>query len=134
MPLPRPSQRDTGVSLTTVDLVFAALATLAVKNGDTFSELAYPAPEAPFLWLIDRITVAHTSINPTNAFVFVGEANAQSLRDSTTGGNADVADYAAGVYVPPTMPLRIRWTAPLGLNVGAIGTATLQYRLMQRDA
>lgn len=79
------------------------------------------------VWLCDRYTVENTSTTATVAIVYLGDPSPQNLRDVTGSGNLDVADNNSPLIVPGTRYLTVVWQ---GCSVGAVGTFSLQYRLL----
>lgn len=60
-------------------------------------------------WKVNRIAVASQSDAP-EARVYIGDEANRNLRDATSMGEADSADYPRGLTVPQGEMLRIVWT------------------------
>ena len=81
------------------------------------------------MWLIDHAVVACTSSTPTEVRWYETTPADVGLLDGTARGNFDVADWPNGLQLIPSQSLVVQWT---GASDGAVGTVTLQYRLMRR--
>lgn len=92
-------------------------------------DAVFDVVETPYYWLVDRITVETNSSLPTALVVYAGDPAQRNVRDSTSSGNADVADESAPIVVPTGQHLHLRWT---GASLGAVGTANMQARIVQR--
>jgi hypothetical protein len=111
-------------ALAVIDHSVAALQSNAASGGVCRVQLD-PLP-AGLVALVDRIFVTCDSAAGTTLGVFVGGEDAKSQRDYAPSGNKNVADLTPPIYVGPTQPLIIRWE---GADAGAIGVATIQYRI-----
>jgi len=101
--------------------------TAAAGGGSAQLELAQvPSDE---LWFIDHAVVACTSSTSTSLRLYAGSVSDLALLDGSLSGNFDVADWPNGLLLEATRSLIARWD---GASDGAIGTLTLQLRVMRR--
>src|SRR5690242_14980347 len=56
------------------------------------AQIVFDGPDASRLWLVERIAVSCTSSAATTARVYAGDVGPLFLVDSTSNGNADIAD------------------------------------------
>ena len=80
-------------------------------------------------WLIDHAVAACTSVSATEMRWYASTVTNRALLDGTSRGNFDVADWPAGLRIGPSNSLIARWT---GATPGAVGTLTLQLRVLRR--
>lgn len=102
--------------------------TAAAAGGVATLELEQLDGEA--MWLIDHAVVACTSSTATSLRLYAGAVSDLALLDGSAAGNFDVADWPSGLMLQPTTSLVARWD---GASDGAIGTLTLQLRVMRRS-
>lgn len=81
------------------------------------------------MWLVDHAVVNCSSTTPTQLRWYDSVVDPAALLDGSNAGNFDVADWPAGLQLGPSTRLLVRWT---GASDGAIGTLTLQARVLRR--
>jgi hypothetical protein len=80
------------------------------------------------LWLIDHMVCSTTASAATTLRLYERAQEApRYFLDGSDRGNFDVADYAAGLQVPPGGQLLAVWS---GASAGAVGTLSVQGRRM----
>lgn len=82
-------------------------------------------------WLIDHAVITCSSSTPTTLRLYDTQADELHLLDGSRAGGFDVADWPAGLLVPPGGCLIARW---VGASAGARATLGLQLRRMLRAA
>lgn len=80
-------------------------------------------------WQLSHMVAACTSTAATRMRLYLDTITPANLRDGTSSGNFDVADWAAGLWVPPGRTLVAQWT---GCDTGAVGTLTVQATIYRR--
>lgn len=85
--------------------------------------------DADEMWLIDHAVVACTSSSATSVRLYAGAVSDVALIDGSASGNFDVADWPNGLLLPSSSNLIARWS---GASAGAVGTLTVQLRVMRR--
>lgn len=80
-------------------------------------------------WLVDRMVVQCTSSTETVARVYAGGVRDSAFVDGTIAGNLDVADESQPILVDSGDALVCVWS---DASDGAVGTFSVQYRLVQR--
>jgi hypothetical protein len=88
-----------------------------------------PLPDFERWQLTHMVAGAQTTAAPQMRLYLDQVANA-SLRDGTSSGAFDVADWPAGLMVPPGRQLLARWT---GCNPGDPVFLTLQANIFRRS-
>jgi hypothetical protein len=81
------------------------------------------------MWVIDHAVVVCNSNTPTTVRWYAGSIADLALLDGSSAGNFDVADWPAGLVIQPTSSLIALWS---GASAGAVGTVTLQARVLRR--
>jgi len=81
------------------------------------------------LWLIDHAVVSCTSVAGTDVRWYSDSPTPANLLDGSSSGNFDVADWPAGLQLQPGTSLVAVWS---GCDDGAVGTLTVQARIMRR--
>jgi hypothetical protein len=81
------------------------------------------------LWIVDHAVAFCTSAAPTTLRLYSDSAQPQYLLDGTDDGNFDVADWPNGLQLVPGRSLLAVWS---GATDGAVGTITVQMRILQR--
>lgn len=81
------------------------------------------------MWLVDHAVASCTSAAATELRWYASTVADRALLDGTGRGNFDVADWPAGLRISPSQSLIARWT---GATPGAVGTLTLQLRVLRR--
>lgn len=81
------------------------------------------------LWIVDHAVAYCTSATSTVLRMYSDAAQPQYLLDGTDDGNFDVADWPNGLQLVPGRSLLAVWS---GAADGAVGTLTVQMRVMQR--
>jgi hypothetical protein len=61
--------------------------------------------------------------------VYAGPPSQQNFVDGTESGNIDTADETSPILIESATALTIQWT---GASMGAVGTARIQYQIVQR--
>lgn len=92
------------------------------------AEVRIPSLPGDLVALVDRIFISCDSGTATTAGVFVGGTSVRNQRDHAPSGNVNVADLVQPIYVPRNQPFIIRWE---GASDGAVGIATVQYRICE---
>ncbi len=87
-----------------------------------------PAVPPDELWIVDHAVVACSSTTDTEARWYNDAPDPRNLLDGTSRGNFDVADWPAGLRLQPSRTLVCVWA---GASVGAVGTLTVQLRVMR---
>jgi hypothetical protein len=85
--------------------------------------------DASKLWRITRAVVGaqgSTLVGP--ALLYVGDTLPQNLRDGTSTGTFDIAEYPAPLVVPATEVLNVAWS---GMTPGATVNAAIQYEELE---
>lgn len=95
-----------------------------------FAQLEFDQLDQTEMWLIDHAVVSCNSSTPTTVRWYAGSVVDLALLDGSSAGNFDVADWNAGLVIQPTSALVVRWS---GASAGAIGTVTLQARVLRRS-
>lgn len=80
-------------------------------------------------WQLTHALVGCTSSTPSQLRIYLDSAANNNLRDGSSNGNFDVADWPQGLWVPPSRSLVARWT---GCSTGAIATLTVQATIVRR--
>lgn len=111
-------------ALAVIDHSVRALQSNAAAGGEARVQLD-PLPGG-LVALIDRIFVTCDSGASTTLGVFVGGDDTKSQRDYSPNGNKNVADLVPPIYVGPSQPVILKWE---GADDGAVGIATIQYRI-----
>ncbi|MDO8107155.1 hypothetical protein Q6348_08090 [Isoptericola sp. b441] len=81
------------------------------------------------LWLIDHAVVFCDSAAATTVRWYAGDTIPSRLLDGSDSGNFDVGDWPAGLLIRPSQNLLVQWS---GADDLAVGTVTIQYRLLRR--
>lgn len=74
-------------------------------------------------WQLTHMVIGCTSTQATALRLYFGSVSNGNLRDGSSAGNFDVADWNPGLMVPPSSVLIAQWT---GCTDGAQATLTLQ--------
>ena len=93
------------------------------------AQVAFRQLDGDEMWIIDHAVVACTSSTATVLRWYAGTIADLALLDGSSAGNFDVADWPAGLVIQPTSALVVVWS---GASAGAIGTVTLQARVLRR--
>jgi hypothetical protein len=80
-------------------------------------------------WQLTHVVVGCTSSTATQMRLYLDSVSNAGLRDGTSTGNFDVADWAMGLWIPPGRTLLARWS---GCSTGAVGTLNLQATVYRR--
>jgi hypothetical protein len=80
-------------------------------------------------WQLTHMVAGCTSSTATQMRLYVDSVANSSLRDGTSTGNFDVADWAPGLWIPPGRTLLARW---FGCSTGAIATLNVQATIFRR--
>lgn len=123
--LPEPALSASGWSL--VDYSTAQATTPPATGGAARLELEQLA--GTDMWLIDHAVVACDGTNDTTVRWYASTENPGALLDGSDSGRFDVADWPNGLLLRPSAALVVVWS---GASDGAVGTITLQYRLLRR--
>lgn len=88
-----------------------------------------PGPNAGQVLVIERIVVVTNSVLDSEARVYVVSPNQEQvtdadLRDGSSTGNLDTADFSRAIRIHAGRALRVRWT---NMTVGAVARVTVQY-------
>jgi hypothetical protein len=100
----------------------------AVANGQC--TVVFDQVGSDRFWLVDRVIVSNTSSTPTTAYVGDGDPTfAANFLGGTYSGNFDYDDTHNPYYVESGKQFQVLWIAA---SLNAVGTARIQYRVMQR--
>lgn len=80
-------------------------------------------------WQVTHMVCGCTSGTATQMRLYLDDVANGNLRDGTSSGNFDVADWPQGLWIPPGRSLLARWT---GCAPGAVATLTLQATILRR--
>lgn len=80
-------------------------------------------------WQLTHAVIGCTSTTATQLRLYLDGVANTGLRDGSTTGNFDVADWPQGLWVPPSRALIARWT---GCSTGAVATLTLQGTILRK--
>jgi hypothetical protein len=70
-----------------------------------------------------------TSSTATTMRLYLDYVQDKGLRDGSSAGNFDVADWAMGLMVAPSRSLVAQWA---GCSAGAVATLTVQANILRR--
>lgn len=87
-----------------------------------------PLP-ATDMWLLDHMVVSCTSSAATVLRLYAGSVGPSYFRDGAQNGNFSVGDWPSGLLIRPATSLVAQW---VGCSAGAIGTLTLQARVLRQ--
>lgn len=128
-PVPRLFQSERSPAMPAVGLVFVPLIhdTSSIRTdpadvSGVASAMFGPVPSDQ-VYLVERITVASESTDPTSLRVYLGAVDPENIVEATGSGNSDVADEVQPVLVPGGQSLIFQWT---GVTAGARSFARLQ--------
>lgn len=80
---------------------------------------------------IERIVVrVNDTTNIPFAFIYSGDEQDQNLRDGTSNGDLDFAEYSPRLRLSPNTLLRVVWT---GADADKLATAHIQWSDVQYD-
>jgi hypothetical protein len=82
-------------------------------------------------WQLTHMVAACTSTASTQMRLYIDSPATTNLRDGTSTGNFDVADWPQGLMLPPGRTLYARWD---GCSPGAVATLTLQATILRRTS
>jgi hypothetical protein len=82
-------------------------------------------------WQLTHMVAGCSSASLTAMRLYLDQVANVALRDGTASGNFDVADWPAGLMVPPGRSLIARWT---GCNPGDQAFLTLQANILRRSS
>lgn len=91
-------------------------------------------PELPdnVRWVLTHVVIgASTAATGSKLRLYVDTVSNAALRDGSSKGDFDVADWAMGLMVPPSTHLIARWT---GLEAGDTTYINLQAQILQRTS
>jgi hypothetical protein len=108
---------------------FVTMAKSSPPAAGGICEVAFDQLDPNERWFIDHAVISCDSTTPTVLRLYEGAVNPLYLLDGSGSGAFDVADWPGGLAVQPTRTLIARWT---GASAGAIGTVTLQARVLRR--
>jgi hypothetical protein len=97
--------------------------TVADAGGIATIELATVPPDQQ-LWLVERVVVGSTSVNPTQFALYRNAVDLANRVEFTDGGNGNVADEAQAIRFQPADLIIAQWT---GATPAARCTISLQY-------
>jgi hypothetical protein len=80
-------------------------------------------------WQLTHAVVSCTSAAATQMRLYFDSAAIPNLRDGSSAGNFNVADWPQGLQVPPGRALLARWD---GCDPGAVATLALQATILRR--
>lgn len=81
-------------------------------------------------WQLSHVVVACTSGTVTKVRLYLDGITGAGLRDGSSSGGFDVADWALGLWVPPGRTLIAQWA---GCAAGAVATLNLQATILRRS-
>lgn len=82
-------------------------------------------------WQLTHMVAGCATTSTTSLRLYLDQVGNVALRDGTASGNFDVADWPAGLMVPPGRSLLARWT---GCNPGDQAFLTLQANVLRRSS
>lgn len=129
LPPQRPSGDGGGGGLAVVDYRSAFAQTGPADLSGVITAEFDPVPVG-LLWLVQRVTVACSSSQPTAAGLYVGDPQPANLVDATQAGNLDTADESSPILVDSNVTLTCRW---INADPGSVGVVRIQYQLVQRS-
>lgn len=109
------------------DYVSLQLRSAAAAGGST--QVEFNQLDGTEMWVIDHAVVVCNSSTPTTVRWYAGAVADLAMLDGSSAGNFDVADWPAGLVIQPTSSLIVVWS---GASAGAVGTVTLQARVLRR--
>lgn len=77
-------------------------------------------------WQLTHMVIGCSSSATTTLRLYLNTVANGSLRDGSPAGNFDVADWTAGLMIPPSSALIAQWA---GCSDGSVATMTLQANL-----
>lgn len=80
-------------------------------------------------WQLTHTVIGCTSTTATQLRLYLDSAANTNLRDGSSSGNFDVADWPQGLWIPPGRTLIARWA---GCSAGAVATLALQAAILRR--
>lgn len=83
------------------------------------------------MWLLDHMVVSCTSSTATVLRLYANSVGPGYFRDGAENGNFSVGDWPTGLLVRPSSSLIAQW---VGCSAGAVGTLTLQARVLRQVA
>lgn len=97
----------------------------AFTDGNGRAEVVFPGAGPGITREIERVVVrvANSSSIPF-AFIYAGTEQDQNLRDGTSNGDLDFAEYNRGLRLPPNTDLRIVWT---DADASVLATGVIQF-------
>jgi hypothetical protein len=98
-------------------------------GADRAATITLPALADNERWQLTHMLVGCTSTTPTQVRLYLDSAANNNLRDGSSGGNFDVADWPQGLWIPPGRALVARWA---GCSAGSVATLTLQATILRR--
>jgi hypothetical protein len=98
-------------------------------GADATATITLPTLADDERWQLTHMLVGCTSSTATQLRLYLDSAANNNLRDGSSSGNFDVADWPQGLWVPPGRTLIARWA---GCSAGAVATLTLQATILRR--
>jgi hypothetical protein len=98
-------------------------------GGDGIALITLPALADNERWQLTHVVAGCTSTSTTQMRLYLDTVSNAGLRDGTSSGNFDVADWAMGLWVPPGRSLLARWA---GCSTGSAATLNLQAAIYRR--
>jgi hypothetical protein len=98
-------------------------------GADGLATLVLPPVPDTDRWQLTHAVVSCTSTTTTQLRLYLDGVSVAGLRDGTSSGNFNVADWPLGLWVPPGRSLVAQW---FGCSAGAVGTLALQATVLRR--
>lgn len=128
MTVPLPSPLPTSAGWRAVDKIDHQTSGTADASGTATVDLG--TLDTQTRWVLTHMVAACTSAAASTMRLYFGSVGPAGLRDGTSAGNFDVADWSPGLFVPEGTRLLAVWS---GADPGALATLTLQADVYRRS-
>lgn len=98
---------------------------------DGTAQITLPALPDTDRWQLTHMVAGCTSAGASQMRLYIDDVADQNLRDGTSSGNFDVADWPMGLWIPPSRSLVAAWTS---CDPGSVATLTLQAVIYRRTS
>jgi len=126
--LPQPIPANGGWTL--VDWLDAS-ASSTPAGADGIATITLDQLDTATRWQLTHMVAFCTSSGVPQMRLYLNGVTPGNLRDGTSTGVFDVADWPMGLMVPPSAQLVAQWT---GCNPGDVATLTVQGNVYQRTS
>jgi hypothetical protein len=103
--------------------------TSAPAGADGIALVTIPTLPDSERWQLTHMLCGCTSSTVTQMRLYLDDVANANLRDGSSSGNFDVADWPQGLWIPPGRGMVARW---FGCSAGAVATLTLQATILRR--